>query len=194
MMLSIAGLSAPVDMFAQAAGSVSGRVVDAGNNAVAGAEVSLFAAAAGRPSGSAVQVVAADARGAWSFPGVAPGEYVVRVAGGSWVVNMVVAVPAGGRAVEAPVAVLPVEVGDAPATRRRQAASASRAPPFGVLGGNPLGGGNPAVRQQAGSGPLATLGGGSAAVGGIVLAGIAAAAVVGIMAATDTGPFKDDES
>ena len=46
----------------------------------------------------------------------------------------------------------------------------------------------------AAAGILGALGGGSAAVGAAVVTGIVAGATIGVMAATDVGPFKDDQS
>lgn len=53
----------------------------------------------------------------------------------------------------------------------------------------------PAMQQgPATAGILSTLGGGSPAVGAAVVAGIAAGGALATMAATRTGPFKDDQS
>lgn len=51
-----------------------------------------------------------------------------------------------------------------------------------------------AMQSPGSAGVLSVLGGGSSAVGAAVAAGIAAAGTVTVMYATDTGPFKDDQS
>lgn len=76
LMTTMASLGAPIGLAAQAVGgAISGTVLDAGGRALVNQRVELVA----QPSSQVVQTTVTGSRGTWTFTGVAPGEYNVRL-------------------------------------------------------------------------------------------------------------------
>lgn len=78
LVLITASLGAPVSVFAQTSkaaqlGTISGEAVDAGGRALVNQRVELV------QSGEVVQTTTTGSHGEWTFTGVIPGDYVVRI-------------------------------------------------------------------------------------------------------------------
>lgn len=75
----VAALSGAAPLLAATAGPVTGRALDAVGRPLAGVRIELVHAVENRSVGVPARVQRTDARGAWSFRGVAAGEYVVQM-------------------------------------------------------------------------------------------------------------------
>lgn len=75
----VAAVSGVSPLLAKSAGWVSGHAVDAVGHPLPNLRVELLKAFRGQPRGVPLRAHVTDGRGAWSFDGVAAGDYVVRM-------------------------------------------------------------------------------------------------------------------
>lgn len=94
----VAALSGASSLPARTAGSVSGYVLDPGGRPLAALAVELVATGSGPADEAPQQTSLTDGQGAWSFPSVPAGEYVVRIAWRGRTAGVPVSVAAGSGA------------------------------------------------------------------------------------------------